>query len=263
MHKSAATFLISLLSIASSAIAQTNTDTAPAAGASPDGVIVPFGSGLPACASKCGPLFDVQGKCSPPALATVDNSCFCTDTRLSALNNDNGVSSVCGATSCTAAADLTAVSNWYKGLCGTSSVKPTAAATGATAIATATASSTSTPKAPSSGSGNRSWISGHYQWVIMICVIFVAIVGGWIGACLLRRRYLRKREREIEMRPPVAWGPHQMQGVTGGYGDGVADSQGPPRSAGGHAKEFAAANVVPAQATTAKSLQKKNRFLLI
>ncbi|PBP26424.1 integral membrane protein [Diplocarpon rosae] len=255
MHQSATTILVSLLSIASSAIAQTNTDTAPAAGASPDGVIVPFGSGLPACASLCGPLFDVQGKCSPPASAAVDNNCFCTDTRLTALSNDNGVSPVCGPASCTAASDLTAVSNWYKGLCGSSSVVSTAANG-----PTVSASSTSAPVASSSGSGNRSWISGHYQWVIMICVIFVAIVGGWIGACLLRRRYLRKKEREIEMRPPVAWGPHQMQGVTGGYGDVVVESHGSASSSGGHGKEFAAANAAPA--TTAKSLQKKSRFLL-
>lgn len=45
---------------------------------------------------------------------------------------------------------------------------------------------------------------------------------------MLRKRYLRRKEREIEMRPPVAWGPHQMQNQTGGYnyGDGVQDGSG-------------------------------------
>ncbi len=99
----------------------------------------------------------------------------------------------------------------------------------------------------------------------MICVIFVAIVGGWVGACLLRRRYLRRKEREIEMKPPVAWGPHQMQGATGGYnyGDGIVDaSRAGPNHAGGHAKEFSA-TVAPIDGRKAKresKVQKKNRF---
>lgn len=62
----------------------------------------------------------------------------------------------------------------------------------------------------------------------------IVIVGGWVGAAFLRRRYLRKKEKEFEMRPPVAWGPHQMQGATGGHG-----SVDP--GAGGHSKESAAA----------------------
>ena len=59
----------------------------------------------------------------------------------------------------------------------------------------------------------------------MLVVIVFFIAGGWIAASLLRRRYIRKKEKEIEMGPPVAWGPHQMQGMTGGYnyGDGVVD----------------------------------------
>jgi hypothetical protein len=51
----------------------------------------------------------------------------------------------------------------------------------------------------------------------MIVVIAVAIVGGWILASYFRRQYLRKKEKEFEMRPPVAWGPHQMQAMTGGF----------------------------------------------
>lgn len=60
----------------------------------------------------------------------------------------------------------------------------------------------------------------------MLIVIVVAIIGGWVGATFIRRRYLLKKEREIEMKPPIAWGPHQMQGATGGYnyGDGVLAS---------------------------------------
>ena len=68
----------------------------------------------------------------------------------------------------------------------------------------------------------------------MLIIMVVGLTGIWVAAVLLRRRYLRKKEKEIEMRPPVAWGPHQLQGMTGGYtyGDGVVDARG-----GGAAKE--------------------------
>jgi hypothetical protein len=47
-------------------------------------------------------------------------------------------------------------------------------------------------------------MSNHWQWVIMIVVLSLAIVIGWIAACLLRRRYIRRKEREYELRPPAA-----------------------------------------------------------
>jgi hypothetical protein len=74
----------------------------------------------------------------------------------------------------------------------------------------------------------------HWRWVVMLIVMVLGLTAIWVGATLLRRRYLRKKEREIEMKPPVAWGPHQMQGATGGYqyGDGVVDV-----SRGGGSKE--------------------------
>jgi hypothetical protein len=77
----------------------------------------------------------------------------------------------------------------------------------------------------------------------MLVIIVVAIVGGWIAACMLRRRYILKKEKEIEMRPPVAWGPHQLQGMTGGYnyGDGIVDQSRAGKSyAPGYNKEAAA-----------------------
>lgn len=52
----------------------------------------------------------------------------------------------------------------------------------------------------------------------MLIVLFLAISIIWVGACLYRRHYIRNREREIEMRPPVAWGPHQTQAAQGGPG---------------------------------------------
>ena len=84
-------------------------------------------------------------------------------------------------------------------------------------------------------------IEGHWKWVVMLVVMVVVIVGGWVGAVFLRRRYIRNKEKAFEMRPPVAWGPHQMQGATNGYnyGDGAENSP------GGHNKE-AGATVSPA-----------------
>lgn len=97
-------------------------------------------------------------------------------------------------------------------------------------------------------------LQSHVKWVIMLVVLVVVIVGGWIAACLFRRRYLKRKEREFELRPPVvAWGPHQHQSSTGGYsyGDGIVDAngrpmgRGTPRAAetgqlGGHHKEMRA-----------------------
>ena len=74
----------------------------------------------------------------------------------------------------------------------------------------------------------------------MAVIIVVGITVIWVGAWLLRRRHLRKKEREFEMGPAVSWGPHQMHGASGGYnqGDGVVDGRGNRSAeAGGHHKE--------------------------
>ena len=116
-----------------------------------DGLIVPFTSDLPSCASQCGKLFDVQGACTPPVLSSTDSGCFCSDTRLTPiLQGTAGVSSVCGATSCTAASDLTAIETWYKGYCG---IDTQASAT----ASCASASSTGTSSGVKSSNQNKSW----------------------------------------------------------------------------------------------------------
>lgn len=62
----------------------------------------------------------------------------------------------------------------------------------------------------------NSRVSGHWQWILAVVILALAIIVGWIAACLLRRRYLRKKEREYELRPPVApW-------ANGGQGHPVA-----------------------------------------
>lgn len=75
----------------------------------------------------------------------------------------------------------------------------------------------------------------------MIIVIVVGLILLWVGAWYFRRRYLRNKEREIEMSPPVAWGPQQAHAGQGGYqyGDGIVDSsRTAPGAAGGHHKEL-------------------------
>jgi len=191
------------------------TRTGPRAVApSPDMAIVPFTSKLPACASACGDLFNVQGGCIPP-VQPVNQSCFCDDSRLKPfLQGTSGVESVCGAASCQDTADLQTVENWYESYCGSKSTTPTTTTTSGAAAATSTAAS-----APGSKENTQpqTWIQSHYGWVIFLVVVTVAIVGGWILASYFRRRYLRKKEREFEMRPPLALGPHQMQAMTGGF----------------------------------------------
>jgi hypothetical protein len=69
----------------------------------------------------------------------------------------------------------------------------------------------------------------------MIVVLTLAIIVGWIGACLLRRRYLRRKEREFELRAPaapwVAGAAHPSAPGPLPYGDGVV-SKGKERESG-------------------------------
>jgi len=199
----------------------------------PDGAIVPFTSVLPPCASLCGKLFDVQGACTVPAQA---NTCFCADPRLKPFldSGTSGVATVCTAASCTDTASLLEIQKWYEGYCNEAVANPSTTVGGSTATGTGAASTgtgtsvSSTPKL----AGNQSWFHSHWRWVVMIIVIALAMVIIWVGAVFFKRRYQRKKEREIEMKPPVAWGPHQMQHSTSGYsyGDGTVD-------VGGRSKE--------------------------
>ncbi|QSZ35362.1 hypothetical protein DSL72_008232 [Monilinia vaccinii-corymbosi] len=209
-----------------------------------DGSIVPFKTGLPSCASQCGPLSDVQGACAPPAISAVSSSCFCGDSRLTPfLTGTAGVSSVCGAASCTSTTDLQSIETWYQQYCNTQSASTPASTTTSSSGSEATFSSGS-----SSDSGHESWFSAHVKWVVMLIILVVGITTVWLLAFYFRRRYLRKREKEIEMRPPIALGPHQLQSATGGYssGDGAINA-----AEGGHHKEAARATVAstPAGAT--------------
>lgn len=194
-----------------------------------DGAIVPF-STLPACASKCGPLFDVQGACAPPVQA-VNDQCFCTDTRLTPFTQSlSEVQSVCGAESCTAQSDLQAIQTWYENFCKSGKDSGASVTTSGAAGATSTGdsgSSNGNTGVSSSGPG-QSWLQSHVKWIVMLVILAIGIPAVWVGAWLLRKRYIRKKEREFEMRSPVAIGPHQLQAMTNGYeyGDGVVNANG-------------------------------------
>jgi hypothetical protein len=151
MHISSALLLLAstLLPLASAAT-QTGPSTAVA---SPDGVIVPFTSKLPACASLCGPLFNVQGGCAPPVLTAPSQSCFCSSAVLTPfLQSTAEVATVCGPASCQDTASLQEIQSWYAGYCNDKVVTPTTTSS-PTSTATSTSTSTSTPAA----SKNQSW----------------------------------------------------------------------------------------------------------
>ena len=53
-----------------------------------------------------------------------------------------------------------------------------------------------------SPTNDPSRIEEHYPYIIMIVILVVAIVVGWILAAYFRKRYLKKRELNFELRPP-------------------------------------------------------------
>lgn len=148
---------------------------------------------LPACVKSCGYLFDVNGACVPPAktaaAASVYDACFCADSRLVPFSQ--GTAGVCD-NACTAnPGDLNTIRNWYTSFCA--NVKQPAGG----ADPTSTAGSGSNKGKSNSGGGT--WLSTHYQWVIFLVVVVVAIAGIWIGACIWRRKYLRRKDRQYAL----------------------------------------------------------------
>jgi hypothetical protein len=146
MHR-ATTILLALPIILSPVLAQQAAD----------GLIVPFAS-LPSCASLCGNLFNVQGACTPPHIATTSQSCFCSDPRLTPfLQGPSGVSSVCTAASCTSTSDLQAIENWYESYCGVKGISAsTTTQSGTAATGTNESQSSSAPKSSSNGA-SETW----------------------------------------------------------------------------------------------------------
>jgi len=99
--------------------------------APPSTTIVPFAS-LPSCAVNCGPLYDANGACVPPANPATDegswDSCFCNYGSLQPLKS--GPSDVCKGACNADPQGLPGIQNWFTSLCN-KAVDPTATTTSA------------------------------------------------------------------------------------------------------------------------------------
>ncbi|KAI0164765.1 hypothetical protein GGR57DRAFT_211420 [Xylariaceae sp. FL1272] len=162
----------------------------------PSTTIVPFAS-LPSCAANCGPLYDANGACVPPVNPSTDenswDTCFCAYDTLQAFKS--GVSGVCdGACTGTASTDITSVQGWFTSLCN--NVAAVSSTTSSSAGSSGTSGSGSN-SGKSSGGGD--WASTHVNWIIFIVIVVVAIAGIWTGACIWRRKYLKKKDRLYEL----------------------------------------------------------------
>ncbi|CEI40320.1 hypothetical protein FVEN_g1752 [Fusarium venenatum] len=203
-------------------------DQGGAGAGAPVTTIVPFNNQqvLPACAAACGPLYDANGACVPPQVAAdagpkAYTSCFCLDQRVAAFKTaTQGVcDEACGAEG------LSSIAGWFRSMCGTAT-KTNGGSTqqtgqGSTATTAGDSSSTAGSRL-SNNEGGGDWISNHWQWVIMIVVLVVGITAIWVGACIWRRRYLKKKDRQSHLiqkhsgsasRP--SWGPG-MEASEGG-----------------------------------------------
>lgn len=179
--------------------------------AQPSTTIVPFTNTqvLPTCATACGALYDANGGCVPPAVdatlgTTAFTSCFCANTAVTAFSSQ--VTGVCDDACVTDG--LSSIANWFRSICSVDSNDSNNADSNKDTASSATA----TAKASSGGSND--WLSNHWKWVIMLVILVVGITGIWIGACIWRRRYIRKRDRQNSLgqkqsgsvRHP-SWGP--------------------------------------------------------
>ncbi|GJC99177.1 Integral membrane protein [Colletotrichum higginsianum IMI 349063] len=178
--------------------------------------IMPFAD-LPACALNCGPLYDANGACVPPAVPAADgsvyNACFCSQAVLQPFKT--AATGVCDAAACDAAG-FSSIQGWYTSFCNSVAG---GAATQASSSPGSSATSGSSRGSGSSNSGNGGdWLSNHWKWVVMLVVLVVAIAGIWIGACIWRRRYLRRKDRMYELGKHAHKGP---SGIIAGSGVNV------------------------------------------
>ncbi|CAM1511768.1 Fc.00g092810.m01.CDS01 [Cosmosporella sp. VM-42] len=179
---------------------------------------------LPSCAVACDALYAANGGCVPPAVATTDASvytaCFCQNSAVAAFST--GSTGVCDA-ACTGAAQLASIQTWFQGICSVDAAANNGngkTSTSSTTTSDASGETNVNKSSSSGGDGSGDWISNHWQWVVFLVVMVVAIAGIWVGACIWRRRYIRKKDRQTSLgqkhsgsasRP--SWGPG-MEGST-------------------------------------------------
>jgi hypothetical protein len=184
---------------------------------------------LPACAVGCDALYAANAPCVPPeapqAAASVYTACFCSQGVLAPLSSTTvGVcDGICDDTG------LRSIASWFRGVCsvgnsgnggnggnnGNGNGNGNGGNNGGeSSTSTDGSQETSSGNTSGGGGGGGDWLSGHWKWVVMIVILVVAIVGIWIGACIWRRRYLKKKDRQTSLgqkhsgsasRP--SWGP--------------------------------------------------------
>ncbi|TDZ41489.1 hypothetical protein CTRI78_v009593 [Colletotrichum trifolii] len=178
--------------------------------------LVPFAQ-LPACAEKCGVLFDANGACVPPAVPAADettyDNCMCNFGALQPWKT--AATGVCEYAGCDAAG-FSSIQGWFTSMCN--SVQGGATQSSASSAATNTSGSSKGSSSSSSSGNGGDWLSNHWRWVVMLVILVVAIAGIWVGACIWRRRYLRRKDRMYELGKHAHKGP---SGIIAGSGVNV------------------------------------------
>jgi hypothetical protein len=208
--------------------------------ADPVTTIPPFANTkeLPACATFCGPLYDANGACVPPVVpvgqASAYTACFCAHSTVAPFSSAS-------AGICDEACQpdgLASIQNWFQGICGVEK-KPddnggnnggsdgSNGGSGGSGQQGATGANGGVNKPVPIDNGGGDWISNHWQWVIMLVVLVVGIAGIWVGACIWRRRHLKKKDRQSTLPQKQSgsvshpsWGPDMAPGAANG-GPGV------------------------------------------
>jgi hypothetical protein len=167
MHSFTNLALLALPLLASAATWLPTTTNAVPASVPTD--IVPFAF-LPSCAQLCGPLYDAQGACSPPAAKSVDKTCFCSYATLQPFRT--GTLNVCSATTCSAdPGGLLNIQQWFISYCGVDSngnsgtATTTTTSTGSTPTSTSGSSTGGGGGGTSSGTKSQSW----YVRLLFLC----------------------------------------------------------------------------------------------
>ncbi|KYK59054.1 hypothetical protein DCS_00181 [Drechmeria coniospora] len=162
--------------------------------------IPPFSdpSRLPDCAKQCGPLYDANGACVPPAVAPANAgsyvACFCAHDKVSPFSQ--GTAGVCDEACNGVNGGLQSVAAWFQGMCATPKTTTARASNPKTTTISGSKPTSAASASANSNSGGGDWISNHWQWVIFIVLLVVGITVIWVGACLWRRRYIRKKDRQ-------------------------------------------------------------------
>lgn len=170
-----------------------------------DGLIVPFTSRLPECASLCGPLSDVQGGCVPPITSGVDHKCFCDDARMAPLlQGSDAVAGVCKSGSACDATANRQIEEWFASFCDKKPSDPpkdTEAAKGGK-----NGKSSSSVTATSGSQVHKEegpWIKTHWRWLVMFVFLFGGLSLVAVGCYFWRRRYERQRKAKQDLLGPA------------------------------------------------------------